>query len=116
MTPAIEKAPIATTATFSPILCAELAKLDDAAILTLLGEIVEPSIHTPFATSEAFDDALTPVTDAYRDAYDHLVNAVNWGGVECLACGHDCYGACDAAYDAGCLAPVTRISPNMVAA
>ena len=58
--------------TFSPALRAELGKLDVAQILSLLGEIVEPSIHTPFDYDEDFQETLSPVTDAYRDAYKSL--------------------------------------------
>jgi hypothetical protein len=60
---------------FSPLLKAELAKLDQEQILSLLGEIVEPSIHTPFdvdALSDDFMEALDPVTAAYRAAYARL--------------------------------------------
>lgn len=56
----------------------ELAKLDPAGILELLGEIVEPSIKSPFdaaAFSDDFDDALHPVKCTYIDAYDALVAA-----------------------------------------
>jgi hypothetical protein len=63
---------------FNATLIAELRKLDDEQILTLLGEIVEPSIYTPFDTSEDFDEALEPITDAYRAAYAKL-NAIAGG-------------------------------------
>jgi hypothetical protein len=63
---------------FSRTLIAELGKLDHQQILTLLGEIVEPSIYTPFDTSEDFDEALEPITVAYRAAYAKL-NAIAGG-------------------------------------
>lgn len=59
-------------ATFSPALRAELGKLDVAQILSLLGEIVEPSIYTPFDYDEDFQEGLGPVTSAYQDAYKSL--------------------------------------------
>ena len=60
------------TAPFTHTLRAELGKLDIEQILSLLGEILEPSIHTPFDYDEDFADALIPVIAAYRDAYDDL--------------------------------------------
>ena len=59
-------------------LCAELAKLTEAQVLTLLGEIVEPSFHTPFRTDEEFDEALAPITEAYRGAYNRLSAIATW--------------------------------------
>lgn len=59
----------------SDTLIAELGKLDRSQLLHLLGEIVEPSIHTPFAADAQTDDfleELEPVTAAYRAAYARL--------------------------------------------
>ena len=66
--------------TFSPALRAELGKLDVAQILDLLGEIVEPSIYTPFDYDEDFQETLSPVTDAYRETYSRLVYAASGEG------------------------------------
>jgi hypothetical protein len=66
---------VAVSARLSPALVAELGKLNRAQLLDLLGEIVEPSIHTPFADdaqSEDFLEELEPVTAAYRAAYARL--------------------------------------------
>lgn len=60
------------TTKFSPALRAELGKLDVVQILSLLGEIVEPSHGGPFDLDEDFLEALESVTDAYRDAYKSL--------------------------------------------
>lgn len=59
-------------------LCAELAKLSDQQVLILLGEIAEPSIYSPFATEEDFDEAMSPVREAYRGAYDELLSIAQW--------------------------------------
>lgn len=59
----------------SPTLRAELGKLNEAQILNLLGEIVEPSWQTPFDINyldEQFQDALLPVEKAYQAAYPQL--------------------------------------------
>ena len=61
------------TAPFSPILRAELAKLDDAQILALLGEIVEPSQGGPICTKDDFHEELTSIRDAYSKAYKGLL-------------------------------------------
>ena len=51
----------------------ELAKLDAEQVLELLGEIVQPSIATPFADlPEDFADALLPVEQAYSGAFASL--------------------------------------------
>lgn len=54
-----------------------------ADIFHLLGEILEPSYRGPFgvgfkadAQYEAFQDALIPVADAYRAAFDTIRNTV----------------------------------------
>lgn len=55
------------------VLRAELAKLDAEQMLELLGEIVQPSIDTPFAVEDdAFTDALLPVEQAYSAAFAGL--------------------------------------------
>ena len=59
-------------------LCAELAKLTDAQVVTLLGEIVEPSIDGPFRVEEDFLEELEPVADAYCKAYARLFSISNW--------------------------------------
>lgn len=49
-----------------------LAALDDAGIAALLGEILEPSVHSPFgpyAPSDELMDAMAPIARAYRKAY-----------------------------------------------
>lgn len=51
---------------------AQLATLDDAQIVELLGEILDASIASPFRTSDELYDALMPVSAAYRAAYDTL--------------------------------------------
>lgn len=98
---------------FSPALRDELGKLDREQLLQLLGEIVEPSIHTPFdayAQSEDFMDELEPITAAYRAAYARLAwqeetdaerraNEADWRRDDL-----ESY-----------LAPVTRISDTQVA-
>ena len=62
----------------SPTLRAELAKLDAAGIIDLLGEILEPSIKSPITVcDDAFDDALHPVKCAFIDAYDALTVAAS---------------------------------------
>lgn len=59
--------------TFNPTLRAELARLDLEQMLKLLGEIVEPSIYSPFtAEDDVFTDALEPVREAYCNAYREL--------------------------------------------
>ena len=60
------------TAPFTPALRAELGKLDETGILDLLGEILEPSIISPFDYSEDFADALIPAIKAYHAAYKDL--------------------------------------------
>lgn len=54
---------------FSSTLRAELAKLDDEQIATLLGEILEPSIETPFTMGDDLIDAMAPISAAYVTAY-----------------------------------------------
>lgn len=55
---------------FSPTLRAELAKLDDADILHLLSEIIQPSHKGPISfTNEAMYDAMIHIDSAYCDAY-----------------------------------------------
>jgi hypothetical protein len=54
----------------SPTLRAELAELTDAQIFDLLGEILEPSVNSPFdGQSEDLSEALEPITAAYCDAF-----------------------------------------------
>lgn len=62
---------------------AELAKLDCEQMLELLGEIVQPSIHTPFADmTDEFADALLPVEQAYSAAYKSLEAVVTGENVD----------------------------------
>lgn len=53
----------------SPDALRELKTLNDAEIADLLGEILEPSILTPFNQSEDLMDAMAPISRAYRAAY-----------------------------------------------
>mgnify|MGYP003496477568 CR=1 FL=1 len=68
------------TYTFSPTLRAELAKLDDAGILRLLSEIIQPSHRGPisFADEEMYDK-LIDVDSAYCAAYYDLVEIAERG-------------------------------------
>jgi hypothetical protein len=54
-------------------LCAELKKLSPEERFDLLGQLLEPSIHSPFDhdwdEEDAVTDALAPIADAYRLAY-----------------------------------------------
>jgi hypothetical protein len=63
--------------TLSPTLRAELAKMNDAEILHLLGEIINPSINSPFETSDDLNDELIPVNEAYCEAYRSLEYVVS---------------------------------------
>ncbi len=60
----------------SPALRTELVKLTLAQQLDLLGELVEPSIRTPFDTNgdqqDEWFDVLAPVTEAYVAAFRAL--------------------------------------------
>lgn len=57
---------------------AELAKLDAEQVLDLLGEIVQPSIDTPFTVEDdAFMGALAPIEAAYDAAYEGLAAIVS---------------------------------------
>lgn len=57
------------THTLSAQTRAELAMLDDAAIFSLLGDILDPGTSSPFDMSDDMADALLPITEAYRDAF-----------------------------------------------
>lgn len=57
------------TLNISATLRAELAKLDDEQIGDLLGEILEPSINTPFTMGDDLIDAMAPISAAYVAAY-----------------------------------------------
>jgi hypothetical protein len=62
----------------NPALRAELAKLDAEQVFELLGEIVQPSIGTPFTVEDdAFTDALAPIEAAYDAAYKGLAAIVS---------------------------------------
>ena len=54
---------------FSTVLRTELSKLDDEQIAVLLGEILEPSINTPFTMGDDLIDAMAPISAAYVAAY-----------------------------------------------
>ncbi len=96
------------SAPFTPALRTELAKLDDVAILTLLGEIVEPSQGCPFAISEELCGALEPVADVYRDLYVGLLRVAHGDVVDPDAA---MWTEADYRYDeARSLAPVRHVA------
>ena len=55
-----------------------LAKLDDRAVFWLLGELLEPSIDTPFTSSERLDDAMIGIREAYCRDYKRIVAEMGW--------------------------------------
>lgn len=60
----------------NPALRAELHRLTPADRFTLLGELLEPSLNSPFdhdfAEEDAVTDALMPVLAAFSAAYDDV--------------------------------------------
>lgn len=55
---------------------AEARNLNDSQIVTLLGEILEPSYNGPFTIGDDLFDALMPVAKAYRDNFSALSGRV----------------------------------------
>ena len=81
----------------NPLLRAQLAQIDAGQVLELLGEILEPSVNSPFTLdNDAFFDALEPVGAAYIAAFRRLRAAADGDAID-----HDAsfFDAVDRAYD-----------------
>lgn len=88
---------IQTETALSTTLRAQLAHLDAGQVLELLGEILEPSVNSPFTfDNDAFFDALEPVGAAYIAAFRRLRAAADGDAID-----HDAsfFDAVDRAYD-----------------
>ena len=59
-----------------------LAQCSDSEIFDVLGAILEPSARCPITMSEALEEALAPVVDAYREHFlscDAAANPDDYG-------------------------------------